>query len=355
MQKERKKMENRKERVVYFDILNILAILGVVAMHCNAIVHKNPNISAWDTSLIVNCICYWAVPVFCMLSGANLMTYREKYDTKTFFKKRALKILIPFIFWAAFMFIWKIALKQIDVSKYLGIKDWVNAFFANKEETTYYFMFSILGIYLTMPLLSLLAKEEYRKTLWLTVILYFIFNAFLPNILLLAGIKFNDSFMVLFKGYTIYCILGYLLSTEELGKKKRIAIYIGAIIGLIYQYTITFILSKQAGSVIKTTWGYTSWHCILLSCSIFLLIKNMKINDKIKSNEKVTKALVKISSCSFGIYLIHQIVKYYELHLLNISTRSWQFRTIGIFTTYLISLGIVYVLKKIPIVKKILP
>lgn len=91
---------NKGSRVIYFDILNIIAIVAVIALHCNGIVHGNPNIKAWNTSLIVECICYFAVPLFCMLSGATLMNYREKYDTKTFFKKRVIKVLIPFIIWA---------------------------------------------------------------------------------------------------------------------------------------------------------------------------------------------------------------------------------------------------------------
>lgn len=181
--------EKEKNRVLYYDILNILAIIAVIALHMNGIVHKNPNIRAWNTSLIVECIMYWAVPVFMMLSGATLMNYREKYDTKTFFKKRLIKILIPFLFWAIFMFGWKIVTKQINILNFSGWKDWVNAFFANKEEGIYYFLFEILGVYLTMPLLSLLTKKEYRKTLWLTVALFFVFNSFLPNILGFIGME----------------------------------------------------------------------------------------------------------------------------------------------------------------------
>ena len=96
-----------KERIFYFDILNILAIISVIAMHCNGLVHGDPNTRAWNSSLLVECICYWAVPIFFMLSGANLLRYREKYDTKQFFKKRMLKVVIPFVFWALIMFIWK--------------------------------------------------------------------------------------------------------------------------------------------------------------------------------------------------------------------------------------------------------
>lgn len=343
------------KRVIYFDILNIIAIIAVIAMHCNGIVHGNPNTRAWNLSLIVECLCYFAVPLFCMLSGATLMNYRKKYDTKTFFKKRMLKVLIPFLLWAIFMFVWKIYKGQLNIKSINGPATWINAFFANREESTYYFMFEILGIYLTMPLLSLLTKEEYRKTLWFTVLLFFIFNAFLPNILSLAGITFNSSFSVRIGGYIIFVILGYLLSTQEVNKKYRILIYAGALVGLIYRYSTTFILSKEAGKVIKTTWGYTSWHSILLTCAVFLLVKNINVEKMLEGKEQITNTIKKISSCSFGVYLIHTIVKYYYISALDINTSSWTFRTFGIIAVYGISLIVILILKKIPILRKIVP
>jgi surface polysaccharide O-acyltransferase-like enzyme len=223
-------LEKKNNRIIYFDVLNIIAIISVVALHCNGIVHGNPNIKAWNTSLIVECICYFAVPLFFMLTGATLMNYRKKYDTKTFFKKRIMKVLVPFIFWAVFMFLWKILTKQLEINQFMDIKSWINAFFANREETTYYFMFDILGIYMTIPLLSLLTKEEYRKTLWLTIILFFIFNSFLPNVLGLIGITYNSSLSVRIGDYIVFVLLGYLLSTEYLNKKYVKLIYIGALL-----------------------------------------------------------------------------------------------------------------------------
>lgn len=149
----------KESRIIYFDILNIIAIIAVIALHCNGIVHGNPNVKVWNTSLIVECICYFAVPLFCMLSGATLMNYREKYDTKIFFKKRVIKVLIPFIIWAIIMFIWRTCILKVKIVFGGSIIEYINAFFNSKEETTYYFMFIILGLYLTMPLLSLLAKK----------------------------------------------------------------------------------------------------------------------------------------------------------------------------------------------------
>lgn len=346
---------NNNNRIIYIDILNILAIISVIALHCNSIVHGNVNIKAWNSSLIVECICYFAVPIFCMLSGATLMNYREKYDTKTFFKKRIIKVLIPFIFWAIIMFAWKIIIGKINLKQFNSIVDWINAFFSSKEETTYYFMFTILGIYLTMPLMSLVAKKENIKDLWFVVLIYFIFNSLIPNLLKIFKINYNTDLSLQIAGYEIFVLLGYLLSNQNISKKYRILIYSGALIGVLYRYITTFILSKAEGEVIKTTWGYTSWHSILLACSVFLFIKNLNFEKLLKNKIKIIRALSKISSCSFGIYLIHQIVMYYEKYIFIINSASWQWRTIGIVTTYLISLTIVLFLKRVPILKRVVP
>ena len=339
------------KRIAYLDLLNIIAIISVIAMHCNGIVHGNPNIRAWNTSLIVECICYFAVPMFFMISGANLMKYRERYNTKEFFKKRCLKVLIPFI--AIIMFIFKIFItKSISIETINTPINFLNAFFSNKEEATYYFMFEILGIYLVMPLLSLLAKDEYKKTLWLIVGLYFVFNATLPNLFALVGIKWYTGFGMPLSGYAIYVILGYLLSKEELDNKWKILIYVGAVFGILYRYITTFILSKSAGQVIKTTWGYSSWHCMLLTVSVFIIIKDLKIEE---INDTAKTIMAKIAQCSFGIYLIHMIVKACYIKVFNINTLSWYFRTFGVLGIYIISLVGVMLMKKIPILRKILP
>lgn len=346
-------MKTAVERKSYMDVLNIIAIISVIAMHCNGIVHGSPNTRAWTTSLIVECLCYFAVPLFFMISGANLLKYRERYDTKTFFSKRLTKVLIPFVFWATIMFIWKISIHKIIPNSW----DWkyfVNGFFQNTEETTYYFMFDILALYLTIPFLSLVAKKNNKKVLWFTVFLYIIFNGFIPNILCLFKISFNTNLSVQIGKYACYAILGYLLSDFEISKKNRVLIYIGALIGLVYRFTTTYFLSKAAGKIIKITWGYGSWHCMLLAISVFLIVKHAKINNLLK-NPKIAKSCQKLAGYSFGIYLIHLIVKHYIVQLLLINPASWQFRTIGVLGIYMVSAVIVAVMKKIPILKIFVP
>lgn len=129
----------------------------------------------------------------------------------------------------------------------------------------------------------------------------------------------------------------------------------GGTIGLIYRYSVTYLLSKSSGFVVKTIWGYSSWYCIIMSIFIFIIIKESKIVGKICDKYKIINILQIVSSCSFGIYLLHQIVKYYFVTLLNINTASIIFRTIGSVIIYFLCLSIVYIMKKIPLLKRIVP
>lgn len=84
--------ENTKlSRMIYVDVLNILAIISVIALHCNGIVHTYAPGRAWKTSLIVETVFFWAVPVFLMISGATLMNYRKNMIQKHFLRRDLLE------------------------------------------------------------------------------------------------------------------------------------------------------------------------------------------------------------------------------------------------------------------------
>lgn len=343
----------KQSRYLYMDILNILAIISVVALHCGGIGNTFSTARWWKTSLIIEVVCYFAVPIFVMLSGANLMSYRKKYDTKTFFKKRFNRVLIPTVVWFTIMSIWKMfIIKTLDIGS-IGIVGFINLLFDNKIEFTYYYLFIILGLYLTMPLLSQLTDDKYRKTLWYVVGTFFIFNSLVPGVLLLFKINWNYDFSILISCYAMYAILGYLLSTQDIPQKYRYTIYILAVLGMVYRYATAYMFSYAAGKNVILTWnGHSQFAVIIQACAVFLFVKNLNFK-KLENNKKVTNIIAKMANCSFGVYLLHLIVRYYETELFNINIHSWQWRTTGVITTYLISLLIVLIIKKIPVLKRI--
>ena len=98
--------------------------------------------------------------------------------------------------------------------------------------------------------------------------------------------------------------------------------------------------------------GYTQFHSVFLAVAVFEFIKNINWDKVIKKGSNI---IAKISGCSFGIYLIHQIVMYYETKISDVNTTSIIWRIGGAFLTYFVSLVIIYLLKKIPIVRKVVP
>ena len=91
-------------RTLYFDILNIAATICVVWLHFNNEIHWYAPTLAWKQSVFVQALAYWAVPIFFMLSGATLMEYKKKYNTRTFLKRRFTRVFVPFMFWAWYFY-----------------------------------------------------------------------------------------------------------------------------------------------------------------------------------------------------------------------------------------------------------
>lgn len=89
-------MVAKAPRHYWMDLLNVIACFAVVMLHCTTTVFANSGDTEWHLDVLFQSICIFAVPVFFMISGANLLGYREKYDTKTFFVRLCHNIKLIF-------------------------------------------------------------------------------------------------------------------------------------------------------------------------------------------------------------------------------------------------------------------
>lgn len=206
------KME-KKKRYDFIDYLNILACLCVIFMHCNGIVHSFEYSRAWKESMFVEAAAYWAVPVFFMISGATLMGYRDKYRTGTFFKKRVLKTVFPFIAWVLINLIFKTAAGIMEPD--LSLSGIVDMFNNTTTENVYWFFIPLFMCYLSMPVLSLL-KDNKRVLIYMAAGAFLVYSVY-PMVCTFLKIGKNSA--VIFPtagGYLLFVILGYLLTVTEL-------------------------------------------------------------------------------------------------------------------------------------------
>lgn len=341
-----------KSRVVYFDILNILACFAVLLLHHNGIVHYyDVNSLEWKQSLAFEVLFYWAVPVFFMLTGATLLDYRDKYTTKQFFYKRLLRSIFPFLLWSVILLIYTWFVK--DTFPYKNIKSIFDAIILTKLPygEVYWFFIPLISLYCFIPVLSLI--KDNKNIFWYIVIFMFITHSVLPVLFNLIGIGYNYSLQFPMDGYVIFLVLGYLFSKIELSKKQRVVIYILGGGMLLFRYFVTYYYSLQDGKVNRIVFGYTQFHSVILALAIFVFVRYMVSGTEFfTKNGRVFSSL---SSCSLGIYLIHKLVMNYELLVLNIKPDNVYWRFLGAFLTYTICLLIVFFIKKIPYLRRIFP
>lgn len=68
---------NSPKRLYYIDILNILSCFAVVVLHCSGGVFYYQKTRLWFIYMFLQTVAHFAVPVFFMITGANLLDYRK--------------------------------------------------------------------------------------------------------------------------------------------------------------------------------------------------------------------------------------------------------------------------------------
>lgn len=352
-------MENNKKYILYFDLLNIFACFAVVALHVNGAVHTFAKTRNWVSCMFIEALFYFAVPVFFMLTGATLMNYRKRYDTGAFFKKRIFKTFVPFMIWSIIGICWSIFYtKGMKISDINTPAKFISAVINCKGMGIYWFFPALFSVYLTIPLFSLVDEDKRigKKGIFTYLILvYIVLNVLLPFVCRLTGIQWNSALnAVSCGGYVVWFLIGYLLANTDINKKFRILIYILGLIGFFMYFYLTVQNSFKTGRFDKTYAGYMNIPAIFMGTAVFVFFKYGKWNF-IDKHEKAVRFVRNLSTASFGVYLIHYYLKDFSIRHFGIDPRSTLYRIVGTFIIYGLSVIIVRVIQKIPVIRKMVP
>ena len=278
-----RKKERKKERKnVKIQFLRGLSIMAVV------MIHTCPG-GYWQ--VVCRPFINFAVALFLFLSG-----YLTNVDTDNWgalFKKRILRVAIPYIIWTIIYTIPSFSFFQL-------LKNLVTS---NAAATLYYILVYIQFVLLT-PLLGRLAKSRLQWIGWLvSPISIIIFNytglvtgePLSPVVSLIWG----KSCLGWFTFYYLGLLLGNNLISKTLNVKALIILYL---ISLPIQIAEGYVWLLQGISNCGTQIKLSS----LLTSSLFLLISYCYLkNDKIQF---APKAFTFSGDYSFGVYLSHILV-----------------------------------------------
>lgn len=342
----------KSQRLAYIDFMNIAACFGVISLHCSGSVHSYGMIEErlWILSMCVQTIAHYSIPVFFMITGTTLLEYRKKYDTRIFFRKRFLRVGIPFFYWTI---IYMLLPMIMDGAPMPGASAWRDAFLSNGANNIFWFFYTIFGIYFCMPVFSLIAKEENFKTIEYLCIGAFITVAIYPAITRFIVPIVGEILPTAMGGYIGYVFIGWLILHENFSKKVRCFIYGSGIVGAVLMFAGTWHLSAKAGSLDSFFMEYNSIACFPMSVAVMLFGKNVPWEQLYRWIPE--RVVTKIASAGLGIYVIHMIfIRLFDKFPI-IYEHPMYITIFGPIGVYLLSLGAVLILQKVPLVKHIIP
>ena len=256
------------KRIYYYDVLNVVSCFSVIALHCNGYVHQFDTADQWWwLHVLFEVAFYNAVPIFFMLSGATLLGYHEKYDTRTFFLKRFKKAFLPFLVFSVLFYAFAIIFTHhTDLS--LGNVGYRIAT-GRIPFTDYWFFVPLFILYLFMPFLSVMVTHLSNRQLLALIVLIVSIQGICEPVIALVG----ATWKLPMGSYVAYLLLGYYFSKTEWEKNLKVvvALVVASLLFMSLRYIGIFVSDHK----IPQLWTYLSLYGFTASAAIFLIVKRL--------------------------------------------------------------------------------
>ncbi len=347
-------MEFKSERKEYISLLNVLSAFAVVLLHTNNCFWTFSPERYWFTANIIESVMYFAVPVFFMITGATLISYSERCSTKEYFRRRFWKAVFPFIIWSILSILIRALRSGTPLSEISPIS--VINEILNAPGSIYWFFIPLFCVYLVIPLFAAIPKEKRITIFSYLAIICFVINNLLPFALELipTEIMLVDSWNIgAGSEYLLYVLIGYLLHNCQIRKPVRYLIYTLSLAGLLLHMCGTYLTSMEAGYLNQQYKGYCNVPAILYSTGIFLLFR--QIGPTLMKWKPLGWLIRFLHPYTFGIYLLHWHLLMYIVNALQFNIYSLVYRLGFPFVLIGLCVLILFILRKIPGVRRIVP
>lgn len=335
----------QKKRLIWADLIRILAIYLVVVVHSTLFPTTLTSVSdvvrIGTFNLAASC-----VPLFVMLSGALLLGKKETYGT--FISKRAVRLLVPWLTWTVIYF-----LAHFHVQSTVGLaKQFLTTF------ESFWFLPMILGLYCLTPALRIFVGAAKKRDIWLIIFFWFCVVSLLPytrNSLAFPR-QVDDGMLRQVIHYLGYYLLGYQLVNCNFFRRKWLAM--GAIlIGATWSVIGTLLISASSNVLIGDFYRYIAPGVVVTAVGIFTFLLHQQDFFTKHIPGWATRKIALLSQGALAIYFIHPFVQ-------QLFTNWWgraDLMTNAPFDNYLNgllvfcgSVGVFLVLNQIPGIRKVI-
>ena len=202
-----------------------------------------------------------------------------------------------------------------------------------------------------VPLVAFIEKSNKIRIYIYYFFILLVTQSIIPYIITLFGNKIIWIYNLNI-GYLIYIFAGYIIHNYIFSKFTKVIIYFLGISSFFVDLIGTHVLTFKYKKIIIIHKGYLNLPCILYSCSLFLFLKEYCYLILKIINEKYINKLGSLTLGPFFMHLairetFHKFIKFNNLIGFNLIFRS--------LLLFLLCIFFSYVLKKIPLVKILVP
>ena len=356
-----KSMENtsarQTNRLWHLDVLRILAILCVVLRHVSpqASLDVPVQSASWQVMNLLSSLSVWSVPVLFMVSGALFLSPQRPLSVRRLYRHSVLRLITSFCFWSAlYALVWCMA---------TGRGKWT---FLNQLLRGHYhmwFIFELIGLYCITPLLRQITASRRATGYLLLAGLAF---SFVPSRLLgfafLFPLPHEDVFLSLQSAFAqmnpyrslscaYYFVLGHYLNETAFSRRSRGLLLGAGAAALAATFLLTSWHSGLTGATSAHFYANDSLNVLLMSAAAFVLCREWLAHHP--PGERQKALLLRLSACSYGIYLIHPLLIERLPLAFPLAPVSLAACILGVTAAVcLISFTLSYLLNRVPILKR---
>lgn len=135
-------------RIFYLDLLKGVSIFFVVLLHTAALGLSMSDIGSvvWEVRNVTDSLCRFVVPVFVMISGTLLLNNNRQYHLF----KSVKRLIIPLLLWSM-LYSFMAVTYQYRMISFESVTAFLRLTFLTPTHN--WFLYMLIGIYLTVPLL----------------------------------------------------------------------------------------------------------------------------------------------------------------------------------------------------------
>lgn len=312
--------------------------------------------------MLITVLCKISVPLFLMIAGALLL--KKDISLKNLWMKKILRMILVLLI---FSFIMYLVLARQNTEFKLTFGDFLKRLYMGKISVPYWYLYAYIAFLVSVPFLRAIVKALSEDKYKYLIILGIVFIGILPCVeyrLFQGEVYLNSDIKPgwLLTNIVLWPLTGYYLE-HIYNLKKNINRKIGmwvliSIVGIGVSCYMTYYMHNITGECSEANSQAFLGSFIIFPC-ITIYIGMKYICQRYHLRESIKNIISSIGSCTFGIYLLHIIIKNYIGGVLNVLVLEWKLNSmiavllyclIIFFISYVVSL----ILKRIPGIKKLL-